>query len=306
MRGSRGDRIAVADLPLRFTLQPILPQRTPGRADERVFVYGFRLRMPDGMLVAAEDPLLEALGAEVVTVSASSVHGEALQGESVGPGRSLVTVVEPPDEDGEAVVGLWDQEGTRCAGLLPWRTAGRVAAAVGQGLEVRAVALSERRTVLDDRRQALDVLVSVAANVTVDHDPQVAVLRPRRETRRRVVLFADESGDVRWWDAAADAGPAEVGEFPVSQELRRELKKLRKAYSKLQKAQDEQLNGFQMVEGDWQRAALAERGIRIWRRARRELAREFVVGYLGPGMEAPAWSPKELSDDSDGNDEIQF
>jgi hypothetical protein len=296
----------VADLPLRFTLEPILPQRTPARADERVFEYGFHLRMPDGLLVAPDDPLLDALGAEVVTVSASSAHGEALQGESVGPGRSLATVIEPPDEDGDVMVGLWDREGTRCAGLLPWSTAGRVAAAMGQGLEVQALALSERRALLDDRRRSLEVLVSIAATVTVDHDTSLAVLRPQRETRRRVVLFADESGEVRWWDAAADAGPADVGDLPVSQELRRELKKLRKAYSKLEEEQDEPLNGFRMMETDLQRAALSERGIRIWRRARRELAREFVVGYLGPGMETPAWSPGELTDDSDGEDGICF
>jgi len=252
--------------------------------------------------VDRQDPLLGALGAEVVRLSTNRSFAEALQSPSVDPGKSLSAAIEPPDGDGDPVVGVWDGDGTRCAGLLPWRTAGRVAAALDQGVDVELLAFGEMRTASEDRRVALDILVSLPVTVRVDHDPRVPVLRPNRPARRRVVLFADESGDVRWWDAAAESGPADVGELPVSQELRRELKKLRKAYSKLERSSDELLEGYDLMESDWQRGALAQEGIRLWRRARQELGRQFAVGYLGPGMDSPAWTPGELPGSEDESD----
>src|SRR2546423_610313 len=106
-----------------------------------MFRYGFELRVPNGPLVASDDPLLDALGAEVATITARGPDAESLQSDAFDPGRALAAVIEPPDEDGDATVGLWDEERIRSAGLLPWDCAARLAAAIDHGLEVQALAL---------------------------------------------------------------------------------------------------------------------------------------------------------------------
>src|SRR4051812_2122704 len=121
----------------------MLPRRTPRRDGERRFEYGFDLRIPDGPLIADGDPLLEATGAEVVTVHTTKALEEAFQDDSVGPGRTLTPACEPPDDDGDPVIGIWDEEGTRCVGLLPWECAARVAAAIEHKVGVELFALSE-------------------------------------------------------------------------------------------------------------------------------------------------------------------
>ena len=105
--------------------------------------------------------------------------------------------------------------------MLPWKEAARVAAALEQGIEVELLALREQRTAAEDWRVVLEVLISIPATLRVSVGDELTVLRPTRKARRRLVLFADESGDVRWWDPAAETGPADVGELPVSDELRR-------------------------------------------------------------------------------------
>ena len=216
----------MTSLPLVLTLEPLLPQRTPRLGEERSFRYGFQLRLPDGPVIDRNDPLLAVLGAEVVTIVATREHGEALQDQSIDPGAELRAVGEPLDEDGDEVVGVWDTEQVRCAGLLPSESAAQVAAALEQGIDIDLLAISEERAVLDDRRVSLDVLVFCRATVEVAHDPSAHVMRPQRPVRRRVVLFADTDGDLRWWDASAASGPADITELPVSQELRRELQRL--------------------------------------------------------------------------------
>ena len=118
-------------------LEPLIPQRTP--SDELGFRYGFQLRIPDGPLIDADDPLLAGLGAEVVPVLASALHEEELQSEDVDPGKSLRACVETPNEDGELAVGVWAGDGS-CSGageLPPATTAQRVAAIMSAGLDVQ-------------------------------------------------------------------------------------------------------------------------------------------------------------------------
>lgn len=291
-------------LPLVLNLERLLPQRTPDLDEGRAFNYGFQPRLPDGPLIDRRDPLLAAVGAEVVTVVATREHGEAMQDESVEPGRRLQAIGEGYDQDGDEVVGVWDAEGIHCAGRLPSTSGERVSAALDQGIEVDLIALSEQRAVLDDRRMALDVLVFPREILRVEHDPELRIVRPQRPVRRRVVLFADAQGEVRWWDAAASSGPADVADLPVSQELRRDLKRLRKSYAKLAKHAEHAVGGYEITEADWHREALEEQGVRLWRRARSELGREYAIGYLGPGMDSPAWSPAELEGDEAVDDDF--
>jgi hypothetical protein len=292
-----------------MTLEPLLPLRTPERGDERKFRYGFQLRLPDGPAIDEHDPLLAALGAQIVTVEASPSHAEALQHKSLDPGSRLRAAAEPVDDDGDAVISLCDEEAIRFTGALPWRAGERPAALLAQGVEFELLVLSEWRSAADDRRVALEVLIALPVAVTVASDPDIAFQRPEHRRRRRVVLFADRGGDVRWWDAAAESGPADIGELPISQELHRKLRKLRKGYAKLEREVESPCGGYGTLSSSWTREALDGQAIRLWRRARRELSREFEVGFLGPEMDSPAWSPKELKNAgpvSNGDDDIPF
>ena len=300
-----GDSSCVTSLPLVLTLAPLLPRRTPSLGGERSFRYGFQLRLPDGPMIDRNDPLLAALGAEIITIVATREHGEALQDQSIDPGAELRAVGEPLDEDGDEVVGVWDSEKVRCAGLLPSESAARVAAALEQGIAIDLLAVSEERAILDDRRMTLEVLVFCRAIVDVAHDRGLACCA-RSVRPAPCGAVRRHRGDLLWWDASAASGPADITELPVSQELRRELKRLHKSYAKLAKQAKQSLGGYALEEVDWKRKALAEQSIRLWRRARSELARQFAVGYLGPGMDSPAWSPAELPDDEGDEEDYGF
>ena len=299
----------MAGRPLQLKLEPLLPLRTPERGDERKFRYGFQLRLPDGPAIDEHDPLFAALGAEIVTVEASPSHSEALQHKGLDPGRRLRAAAEPADDDGDRVISLCDQEGIRFTGPLPWRSGERLAALLAQSVEFELLVLSELRSAADERRVALEVLIALPVAVAVTSGSDIAFQRPERRRRRRVVLFADRGGDVRWWDAAAESGPADIGELPVSQELHRKLRKLRKGYTKLEREAESPRGGYSTLSSSWKREALDGQAIRLWKRARQELRREFEVGFLGPEMESPAWSPKELKNAgpvSNGDDDIPF
>ena len=116
------------------------PSGRPARWTNAV-PYGFQLRIPDGPVVDSQDPLLCALGAEVVRLSTSRIYAEALQSRQVDPGRRLAAVLEPPDGDGDPVVGVWDEDATCLAGVLPWRTAGRVGRSARSGRRRRSPGL---------------------------------------------------------------------------------------------------------------------------------------------------------------------
>ena len=154
-------------VPLELTLSPLPPYRNPPAEDERVFEFGYRLRLPDGRLLDPSDPLLGALGAEVSPVIRGGTHEDALQGAWIEPGAPLTLAVEGHDEDGDAIVGVWDQDGGRCAGHLRLPSAARVAALVELSVEVRALALSEQRTCGEDRRTALETLIYLPATLSV-------------------------------------------------------------------------------------------------------------------------------------------
>ena len=81
----------------------------------------------------------------------------------------------------------------------------------------RGLVLSEERTRRDDRRAELEILVFNAGLLQLDV-PEERFSRPTRPTRRRVVLFADGSSELRWWDPSGAGGPIEFDELPVSGE----------------------------------------------------------------------------------------
>jgi hypothetical protein len=285
--------------PLRLTLEPLLPTRTPGH--NSWFEYGFQLRLPGGPLIDRSDPLLSAYGARVTTMAVDMDDDEQLQDDAFDPG-SVVRLV-PDARDGEPEVGVWDRDELHLAGTLLDRHAAITEAAIEFGLEQTAIVLTEDRAAGDDRRNGLDLFVFHHAFVEVDTEAALRFIRPERQVRPRLVLVADGKGDVRWWDPSAAAGPIAADALPMSADLRTDLQKLRASYARLREDPAER-RGLERIEASIDRYALNEQAQAIWKRARTELSTRFSIGFLGAGMERPVWSPAELEGEDD--DEIPF
>ena len=295
----------IAPPPLVLSLDPILPLRAP-QPGAVLVSSGFRLRLPDGPAVAAGDPLLSAFGARVVDLEVDVDDSEALQDDVFAPGRALTLLEEDVDEDGDPVVGVWDAAGTRRAGHLDFRAAAEVAAAADAGLAVGAVVLTEDRLRVDDRRCGLEVLVHAPAFVEVETGVAAAVApvaRRQRPVRERVVLVADGSSELRWWDPSGRGGPMDLGQVPLSSELLADLERLSAEYAALDEADvtGSAADGF---ERRLYRSSLDARMRGLWQRARAELGRSYAIGLLGPGMTSPAWSPGEAG--APAADDIPF
>ena len=295
----------MAPPPLVLSLDPIVPLRAP-QPGAVLVSSGFRLRLPHGPAVAAGDPLLSAFGARVVDLEVDVDDSEALQDDVFAPGRALTLLEEGVDEDGDPVVGVWDAAGTRRAGHLDFRAAAEVAAATDAGLAVGAVVLTEDRLRVDDRRCGLEVLVHAPAFVEVETGVAEAVaphvMRPRH-VRERVVLVADGSSELRWWDPSGRGGPMDLGQLPLSSELLADLERLSAEYAALDDADltGGAADGF---ERQLYRSSLDARMCGLWQRARAELGRSYAIGLLGPGMTSPAWSPGEAG--APAADDIPF
>lgn len=266
---------------------------------------GYTLRLVDGPALDDADPLLGAFGASVGWLVCDDEDDRVLQSEAFDPGRRLRLLPEPMREDATGSVAIWDAEGVARAGTLEGATGERASAALDHGLTLEALALWEERSVIDDRRERLKLLIFAPSFVAVDEAPPPLLPHSARFARQRVVLFADEGGDLRWWDPSAAGGPVDALALPVSDELATELARLQKSFGRLREdartSEDDDLFGFDALEHSWQRDALQERTHALWLRARSELGRRFVVGYLGPGMDRPLWSPS-----ADPDDDIPF
>jgi hypothetical protein len=249
-------------------------------------------------MLTSDDPLLAAFGASIESLQVGEDHEDTLLAETFDPGSLLRLMAEPYDPDDPDAVGVWDDDALRQAGNLPASSAAIVSASAQAGLEHRALVLWELRAASDDRREALCLLVFAPAllRVKVPSTPQVR--RPVRPSRPRLVLVADASGDVRWWDPSASSGPLEACDLPFSQELRGELDRLREAFALLAADGDER-RGFDRVQAGWERDALQAKAQELWCRARSELGRRYAVGFLGSGMSRPMWTPVQPQDEDD-------
>lgn len=299
-------------VPLRLALDPLLPTRAPLSGD--CFRLGYRLRLPGGPVVRAGDRLLAAFGASVEWIEPSHATEEPMQSEAFDPGRVVHFAPEPLGPDEPDGIGVWDAEAIHLAGILSEAASATVFAATDVGLEQRGLVLSEERSASDDRRERISVLVYPPRLVRVGVPRTPRYERVPRNPRPRLVLVASTSGDVRWWDPSATAGPAGAADIPLSDELRRELESLRDAYAELN-TDFEDATGFDRIECAWARDELQCQALSIWRRARSELGPRYALGFLGVGMKRPVWSPSELSgtgaaddepDDAGEEDEIPF
>jgi len=193
---------------------------------------------------------------------------------------------------------VWDAAGTRRAGHLDFRAAAEVAAATDAGLAVGAVVLTEDRLRVDDRRCGLEVLVHAHAFVRVESaaaggaEAVAPVARRPRPVRERVVLVADGSSELRWWDPSGRGGPMDLGQVPLSSGLLADLERLSAEYAALDDA-DAAGGAADGFERQMYRSSLDARMHGLWQRARAELGRSYAIGLLGPGMTSPAWSPDE-------------
>ncbi len=286
--------------PLRLALEPLIPTRTSGH---RTWLeYGFQLRLPDGPLVDRGDPLLAAYAARILSVVIDEDDDEQLQDDAFEPGSLVRLVLESADEP---QLGVWDDDGLHRAGCLSDRSALIAAAAMEYGLAQSALILTEDRTPEDGRREGLDLLVFHDAFVQVDTAAVAGgFLRPERQVRPRLVLVADGTDDVRWWDPAATAGPIAADDLPMSADLTRAMQRLRAGYADLQQEDGDERRGLERFEAALDRHTLDEQAAALWRRARAELGRRYAIGFLGTGMERPVWSPEELEDEYES--EIPF
>lgn len=283
-------------VPLRLALEPVLPARAPAPGD-RTLGGGYRVRLAGGPALLDDDPLLDAYGAVIDWVSVEDE--EAAQADSFAPGRTLTLSAEPPAEWGCDEAGVRDADDIRQAGTLSGPSGAMACAALDRGLPVAAIVLWETRTVIDDRRAGLKVLVHSPALVRVESPPPLAP-RPQRGTRRRLVLHAGANDDLRWWDSSAAGGPIDVADLPVSEDLADAFEALRRGYAGLaQRAVAGSDDGFDRLESSWTRDALEGEARQLWARARQELGRRYVVGFYSPDMAEPIWTPTDDEDDDD-------
>ena len=268
---------------LSLALEPVLPSRVPCE-NHSTQGFGFRLRLPGGPAIEHDDPLLHAFGAFVDWVEYED--DESLQHESFDPGRALQVVADPFDDE----LRVLDEAGLRTAGTLGGEAAAIARAALEYGLTPAALALWEVRGVDDDRRCGLRVLVYEPRFVAVATGARPHP-RPARSRRPRLLLLADATSDLHWWDPAAEGGPIDVHDLPFSGELADAFTSLREEYASLRGGTVR--DGFDLLETGWARTALEQRTRALWQRARRELRGRFAVGYLAPGMERPQWAEPE-------------
>jgi hypothetical protein len=266
-------------------------------------LYGYQLRLADGLVVTSDDPLLRAFAASIDAIE-EMTDDEALQAPGFDPGLHVELVREGIDDDGDEVVGIWDADEIRRAATLPYGTAERVAAAIDHGMAIEALIVSEIRNRSDERRAGIAVLVYPPALITVDVAAGGTLQRRQRRTRPRLVLIADHSSGVRWWDPSGAAGPVDLAELPVSSALADELRDLATAFKNAPDESDEP-NFDDDLDTAWQNHVLEQRTRTVWARVRRELGRRYAIGLMLSGMSRPAWSPEELAD-SEADDDIPF
>jgi hypothetical protein len=278
---------------LDLSLEPIVPFRTP-QTDSELIVHGFHLRVSRGPLLSQDDPLLVAFGVQVVAVEDIDEHSETLQHEGFDPGREVYLEMDA-DEEGLRRVGVVDTSGVRRVGALPEQSSAVVCAAVEHGLRCRAIVLQEARRPPDNRRAGLKLALFADSLVKLPRAVPPRYRRPVTTGRRRVVLVADGSSKLGWWSVAADAGPGEIADLPVSPELTAELNELGCGIDRARRREDRACSRYERYDLETELDDLDERAQALWRRARIELRRDFVVGFLGRGMGRPAWAPDEVA-----------
>lgn len=302
MHAHAGDLQSMLE-PLALALQPVMPVRMP-RSGRDTALYGYQLRLAEGLMLTSDDPLLRAFACSVEVIDEELVDDDALQSPTFDPGLPVHLAREGVDDDGDEVFGIWDAEEIRRAGTLPYDTAARVSASLDHGLSIGALILSEIRNRSDDRRAGIALLVYPPALVTIDVEAGGPLQRPRRRTRPRLVLIADEASGLRWWDPSGSAGPMDLDALPVSAALADELLDLA---TRFKNAPDEpdQPDINDEFEVAWHQHGLEARTRMIWARVRRELGRRYAIGLMLNGMSRPAWSPEELSD-TEGDEDNPF
>lgn len=294
--------------PLRLALHPVVPVRTP-RQGRPTVIYGYQLRLADGLALAHDDALLSAFAASVEAVEGEGSDSEPLQADALDPGQPVRLIREGVDDDGDDVIGVWNADETHRAGALPYQAAARIAAASDHGLEMDAFVLSEIRNRFDDRRAGIAVFVYPPDLVSVDISAGGPLQRPEKRARPRLVLMSDEAGGLRWWDPSGHAGPMELDAVPVSPPLANELRELEQAFKAVASTSPDLGDADLMsdMEHGYRQHMLSTRTRNAWVRLRRELGRRYAVGILLNGMHKPVWSPDDWEDsDEDEDDEIPF
>lgn len=284
----------------RLGLVPARDGRRPSPGGTHVLC-GYGLRLGDNFAIQEDDPLLANFGIVTPDVDSTSFE-ETLQDDAFSPGRRVLLL--PGVDDPESEVSVWSEDSVRLAGSVTGEEGQQLAAALTLGLSVQAFVLDEWCHARTGQRAFVDLVVCPSTDVCL-RVAEGRVLRPVRTERRRLVLIADGRADLDLWDPSGSHGPADAEDLGLSAGLQLRLDQLREGFAERDKLGA--CGGIDRLVAGWAAEALEEEARAVWRRLRAELGRRCEIGFLGPGMNQPAWEPLQLeSDEHDAEDDIGF
>jgi hypothetical protein len=275
---------------LHLALEPFLPNRPVEGQDLRV-AYGYDLRLRGGPRLSGRDPLLRAFGVDIASLESGSSRLGDLQRDVFSPGRELSLIVDR-DSDAGTGIGLWDAERVWCAGRIDSESAAVVLAAQSYGLVLQAVALDEVRSTQDGMRTSLRAVVYSERFASLRYKRVTRYMAP--ELRERILLIVNSDLEVLWWDSEAANGPASLEQLGASDKLRDAHEALERTVRKLRRKRAESGGRYTRYEPRRRAERLERQAEQLWLLARTELAGGHIVGYLGPSMTDPIWTPEDL------------
>jgi hypothetical protein len=210
------------------------------------------------------------------------------------PGRELTLIVDR-DSDATVGIGLWDADQIWCAGRIDSESAAVVLAAQSYGLALQAVALDEVRSAQDGMRTSLRAVIYSERFASLRYKRATRYMAP--ELRERILLIVNSDLEVLWWDSEAANGPASLDQLGASEKLLDAHEALERTARKLRRKRAE--SGGRYVRYELRRRAerFERQAEQLWLLARTELAGRYIVGYLGPSMTDPIWTPEDLASD---------
>jgi hypothetical protein len=111
-------------------------------------------------------------------------------------------------------------------------------------------------------------------------------------TVERIFLACDYSADPTWWDS--DGAMAELAELGLGEELRATLRRWADWFELTIETQTLDAHGtLHYFPSDAEEAAFEAEGLRLWHRARYELADRYEVGYASRPAGRRLWDPDD-------------
>jgi hypothetical protein len=127
-----------------------------------VWIVGYQLVDPDsGRYLGRDAPALAARGLRVVGVAgAGTHHTEALNADTVAPGRALELRRDPDNAHDPNAIAVYPRDGGDQVGWVPRELAAELAPQLDAGRSWAAIALREQRRSPRDPRHGLTMLLA--------------------------------------------------------------------------------------------------------------------------------------------------